>query len=112
MGHQLQAIFPYQNYDVIAQNIIEGLSGDVVSYRLNEAFHVDFYLYNPVRLPNVIQLKNFRLFRVIKKGNEEILQPILRTTINLQVDQNHIVGVSNSIKNSKALIFILRATPS
>lgn len=110
VGVMLSRTFPYTSYDVLAENVIEGLSGDMVSYRLNENFHVEFLLHNLIRLPNIVQLKGFRLFRVVKQGKDEILQPVLRTSINLKVNQDHVVGVSNSIHNSQALIFVLRAT--
>lgn len=110
IGVDVQMLFPFKAYEVLANNTIEGLSGDIVSYRLNESFHVEFYLHNLLRYPGIVQLKNFRLFRVDKQGNNEVLRPILRTTINLKLNQNHVVGISNSTKNSDALIFILRAT--
>lgn len=103
---QLRKITPYTSYKLLDEISIEAEPGARIDQTLSKNYQITFFLKRFIGNPNVIKLLDLEFSKIEKKEkNIKIINPLMKTSLNLFLGRTQILGASSSIEG-KALIFV------
>lgn len=110
LGADLSKVFHYTSYTEVETIQITTTEGTAVEALAGGRYHIHFVLRASPGDPERVQFTQFEVSRPDPAGGAaEVLRPILRTTVSLQVGQTAIVAAARSESASQGLILVLWA---
>lgn len=104
LTRRLRELLPYDTYEMQAQAQLGSQEGQAVAYQLGDDYLVSF------RLGTLLEAKRIRLanFEVNRRtGKSKSTVPLVRTSLNLCLDQTMSLGLARSEGSRDALIIVV-----
>jgi hypothetical protein len=109
IGNKLREVFRFKDYALIDSTVLHGSEGDSVSYLLGGEYRLGFRI-EPAAEGPMLRFSQFSLFRekADESGHKRI-SPLIRTTLNVALNQTMVIGASKEESSKKALILVIFA---
>mgnify|MGYP001562882059 CR=1 FL=1 len=102
--NKLRQLFRFQHFALLARGRIESREGEAVVYEMGNGYRLSF------RLGAIVDGRRLRLsaFEMTRRSAGEPDRALVRTAVNLGLDQPLILGLTNDEASDRALMLVLR----
>jgi hypothetical protein len=106
IGEKLKKLFNVTDFTRLDSVVMRGTEGQRLAYVIGGSYRLQFLL-DPSHDSKRMQLKDLSLERVRREGGRETYGEILRTSINVNMGQPYILGVSKDEAAQGALFLVI-----
>ncbi len=110
IGAEISKLFHFTDYQEVATLQVTAAEGSVVELAAGERYHLRFTVKGVAQDPERVQLAQLQFARREQGADgAEVLHPLLRATVTLQLKQPSVVGGARAENANQALFLVLWA---
>lgn len=110
ISSKLGGVLRFNQFDKVGEIVTSGREGAPVLIEIDGGYRAEFRMGEFDPLSRSVRLEEFRLSRVPQGGGE--VQQLLKTSINLRLDQTIALGAARQPGSNRMLMLVLRGQQS